>query len=278
MAENPKPALQPWRAKLHEIVFESHTAPGRAFDSVSTIIIILSIMVVILESISSIKLQYGYYLTRAEWVFTIIFTADYLLRLLIVRQPSKYAFSFFGIMDFLSAIPTYLSLFIPGAQAFLVIRSVRLLRMFRLFKMSRYVKEADLLMVALRASRPKITVFIFSVLTVVMIVGTLMYAIEPHNEGFSSIPTSIYWAIVTMTTVGFGDITPITNLGKLVASVLMVLGYGMIAVPTGIVGAEIAMASKKQRSLESCQSCGQAGHDEDAFFCKICGGKVRDGV
>jgi voltage-gated potassium channel len=264
-----------WRARLHEIIFESDTVEGRAFDGTLTFLIIASVTAVILESVPSIQFLYGDILIRLEWWFTILFTIEYIIRLIAVRHPARYAKSFFGVIDLLSVLPTYLSLFIPGAQAFLVIRAFRILRMFRIFKMARYVKEADFLMTAVRHSHPKITVFIFCIIAIVIMSGTLMHLIESGNEGFYTIPSSIYWAVVTLTTVGYGDIIPSTVLGKFVASCLMILGYGVIAVPTGIVSAELTRATRHKPNSQACLSCGQAGHDPDASFCKFCGGQIK---
>lgn len=265
------------RFRLHEIIFEADTRAGRIFDAALAVLILGSVLAVILESVDSINLEFGDVLRKLEWFFTLLFTAEYILRLAVVKNPRRYAFSFLGIVDFLSAMPTYLSLFVPGAQAFLVIRTLRLLRLFRIFKMARYVREAGVLMIALRASKPKITVFLFSVVAIVIIAGSMMHIIEGEvNAGFSNIPSGIYWAVVTVTTVGFGDITPITGLGRFIASLLMILGYGIIAVPTGIVTAEIAKASRKDEvSNQACLACGRSSHDNDATFCKFCGGKIR---
>jgi voltage-gated potassium channel len=265
----PEAANKGWRARLHEVIFESDTTAGRMFDSTLTVLII--------ASVPSIRNVYGDELRALEWWFTILFSFEYLLRLIAVRHPTRYARSFFGVIDFLSVIPTYLSLLIPGAQAFLVIRAFRILRMFRIFKMARYVKEADFLMSAIRQSRPKIIVFIFCIIAVVIMAGTLMHLIEYENEGFSTIPSSIYWAVVTLTTVGFGDIIPATAFGKFIASCLMILGYGIIAVPTGIVSAELTRVTRPRVNSQACLSCGKAGHDIDATFCKFCGGEIKEG-
>lgn len=271
----PEAPNKPWRAKLHEIIFEADTPSGRIFDASLTVLIFLSIFAVILESVPSFNIIHGETLRILEWSLTIIFTIEYIIRLIAVRHPTRYAKSFFGVIDLLSVVPTYLSILIPGAQAFLVIRAFRILRMFRIFKMARYVKEVDFLMTAFRQSKPKITVFIFFIIAVVIMAGTLMHLIEIDNEGFNNIPSSIYWAIVTLTTVGFGDITPSTVLGKFVASCLMILGYGVIAVPTGIVSAEISRVSRTKSNSQACLSCGKAGHDVDAIHCKFCGGDIK---
>ena len=258
------------------MIFEADTAASRIFDGLLAALIFASVIAVILESVHSISVGFGPILRSLEWGFTILFTIEYIVRLAVVERPVRYAFSFFGIVDFLAAVPMYISLIVPGTQAFLVIRTLRLLRLFRIFKMARYMREANVLMTGLRASREKITVFLFSVLAIIVIAGSIMHLIEGGiNEGFSNIPSSIYWSVVTVTTVGFGDITPISNLGKFVATILMILGYGIIAVPTGIVSVEIAKAARLAENSQACLACGRAGHDNDALFCKFCGGKIR---
>ncbi len=259
------------RARLHEIIFEADTRAGRLFDLVLIWLILLSVATVILESVSSVRAQYGEILRALEWLFTFLFTAEYILRLLSVRRPLRYATSFFGLVDLLAIVPTYLSIFVPGSQYLLVIRILRLLRVFRLLKLSEYVAEADTLRLALRASRRKISVFISAVVLLVVIIGALMYVIEGEEHGFTSIPISIYWAIVTLTTVGYGDLSPRTSLGQILASIVMVIGYGIIAVPTGIVTVELAQAARRKVSTQSCPSCGAEGHDPDALWCKYCG-------
>lgn len=263
------------RARLHEIIFEADTRAGRLFDLTLIWLILLSVATVILESVRSVRAQYGDLLYTLEWVFTLLFTVEYVLRLTSVRHPLRYATSFFGVVDLLAIIPTYLSLFLPGSQYLLVIRILRLLRVFRLLKLSEYVAEADTLRLALRASRRKISVFISAVVLLVVIIGALMYVIEGEEHGFSSIPTSIYWAIVTLTTVGYGDLSPRTPFGQMLASVVMVLGYGIIAVPTGIVTVELAQAARQRRvTTQACPSCGAQGHDLDAVYCKYCGANL----
>jgi voltage-gated potassium channel len=238
------------------------------------VLIILSVVAVMLESTASIADRYGPWLRIFEWVVTIIFTIEYLLRLYCVGKPARYARSFFGIVDLLAILPTYLSLIIPGAQSLLVIRALRLLRVFRVLKLAHYVGEASELTAALRASARKIIVFLGAVLTVVIIVGSMMYLIEGEANGFTSIPVSIYWAVVTMTTVGYGDIAPQTPLGKILASAIMIMGYGIIAVPTGIVSVELAGVTRKKVNTQACPDCGVGGHDLDAVHCKYCGSKI----
>ena len=262
-----KPA---WREKLHEIIFEADTPAGKRFDIFLIVIIILSVVVVMLESIASIREVYSYELHVIEWVFTILFTIEYALRLFCLRRPTKYATSFFGIVDLLAVIPTYLSLLFPGTQYLLAIRLLRILRVFRVLKLAQFLSEASVLTTALRASRHKITVFLFTVITLVIVLGSLMYLIEGEENGFNSIPHSVYWAIVTLTTVGYGDISPQTPLGQFLASIVMILGYAILAVPTGIVSVELARADTKI-STQCCRSCGAEGHRHDAVFCRMCG-------
>src|SRR5687767_6856998 len=245
------------RARLHEIIFEADTRAGRLFDLTLIWLILLSVATVILESVRSVRAQYGDLLYTLEWVFTLLFTVEYVLRLTSVRHPLRYATSFFGVVDLLAIIPTYLSIFLPGSQYLLVIRIMRLLRVFRLLKLSEYVTEADTLSRALHASRRKISVFLSVVVLLVVVIGALMYVIEGEAHGFTSIPVSIYWAIVTLTTVGYGDLSPQTSLGQMLASIVMVIGYGIIAVPTGIVSVELARATRQERiTKESCPACG----------------------
>jgi voltage-gated potassium channel len=260
-----------WRSRLHTIIFEADTPAGKVFDVALIAAIILSIIAVLLESIPHVRDEYGRALFIAEWVFTILFTIEYFLRLATVLRPLVYARSFYGVVDLLAILPTYLSLLVAGTQALLVIRALRLLRVFRVFKLAHYVGEASQLRGALIASRRKITVFIGFVLSVVLIVGALMYLIEGPERGFDSIPKSMYWAIVTMTTVGYGDIAPQTTVGRMLASVVMILGYGIIAVPTGIVTSELAIYSSRRVSTQACPACGKDGHEPDARHCKYCG-------
>ena len=265
------PDLSPTQQKLQEIIFEADTPAGKAFDVSLMVVIILSVVAVMLESSSAIQARYGPWLRTFEWIVTILFTIEYVLRLFCVGKPVRYARSFFGIVDLLAILPSYLSLFIPGAQSLLVIRALRLLRVFRVLKLAHFVGEASELRAALRASARKIIVFLGAVLTCTLIVGSLMYLIEGEANGFTSIPVSIYWAIVTMTTVGYGDIAPQTALGKILASAIMILGYGIIAVPTGIVSVELAGVTRKKVTTQACPQCGAGGHDADAVHCKYCG-------
>ena len=269
------PALTGLRRRLHEVIFEADTPAGKAFDVALLAAILLSVLVVMLESVVAYRVAYGAELRALEWIFTSLFTAEYLLRLYSVARPLAYVRSFFGLVDLLSILPTYLSLFFVGAHSLLVIRAIRLLRIFRILKLAHYLGEANVLRQALYASRPKITVFLIAVLNIACIMGALMYLIEGEASGFNNIPVSMYWAIVTMTTVGFGDIAPKTPPGQFLAAILMLMGYGIIAVPTGIVGAEIARAGRsKPVSNQACPVCSAEGHDSDAAHCKYCGGKL----
>jgi voltage-gated potassium channel len=264
------PSTAGWRQKLHTIIFEADTPAGRLFDIGLLISIVVSVLVVVLESIASMRAAYGPLLYRLEWGFTLLFTLEYVLRLLAVQQPLRYARSFFGVVDLLSIVPSYLSLVFVGSQYLLVIRILRLLRVFRVLKLTEYLLHGQVLGRALLASRYKIAVFLLTVITIVVIVGSVMYVVEGgRNEGFSNIPISIYWAVVTMATVGYGDITPQTPLGQFIAMVVILMGYGILAVPTGIVSLELVRSA--QASTRSCTSCGREGHDHDAAFCKYCG-------
>ncbi|HXV27803.1 MAG TPA: ion transporter [bacterium] len=269
--KKPRPA---WKKKLHTVIFEAETPGGKAFDVGLLIAIVTSVLVVVIETVNGVHTKYGDFLWRVEWGFTALFTVEYILRLLCVADPKRYARSFFGIVDLLAVLPTYLSLFVGGTQSFLVIRAVRLLRIFRVLKLARFSTETEILAQAIRASRRKIIVFVGAVITIVVIMGAAMYLIEGPARGFADIPSGMYWAIVTMTTVGYGDIVPHTVLGKIIASVIMIMGYGLIAVPTGIVSVELAHATKLSVSTETCPHCQKEGHDVDALFCRFCGGKL----
>ncbi len=265
-----------WRHRLHEVIFEADTPAGKGFDVVLLIVILLSILAIMLESVQAIDAVYHDYLLAAEWLFTLLFTTEYVLRLLCVHRPARYALSFFGVVDLLAILPTYVSLVLPGSQSLLVIRGLRLLRVFRIFKLARFLSEATLLRQAVWASRAKITVFLATVLILVIIMGSTMYLIESGaDSGFTSIPQSMYWAVVTMTTVGYGDIAPSTPLGKTLAAVIMVLGYSMIIVPTGILSAELVQTgATKTVTTQACPNCMAEGHDIDAAHCKFCGHKL----
>jgi voltage-gated potassium channel len=270
------PTQQPrdWRIRLHEIIFEAETPGGKAFDVALLILIVLSVVNVSLESVSDIRTAWGPQLRAIDWVVTILFTVEYVLRLLCVERPLRYARSFFGVVDLMAILPTYLSLFVAGSQSLMVIRALRLLRIFRVLKLAHFVGEERALHAALRASSRKIIVFVGAVLMVTVIVGALMYLVEGPENGFTSIPEATYWAIVTMTTVGYGDIAPQTFLGKLLASAMMILGYGIIAVPTGIVTVEVSQALRTSTRTDACRSCGAEGHATDAVYCKYCSARL----
>ena len=280
--QKPQPVLDKplsgWRLRLYTIVFEADTRAGRLFDQALIFIILFSIAVVMADSVQSLHAAYGHVLTVLEWIFTLLFTVEYIARLLCVRRPLQYARSFFGVIDLLAVLPTYLALFFPGLHALLDVRVLRLLRVFRVFKLTAYVTEYQSLARALAASGRKIMVFLSAVLMLVLIMGTVMYVVEGPVNGFTSIPTSIYWAISTVTTVGFGDITPKTDLGRLIASFMMLLGWGILAVPTGIVMAEMAAQRQlhqvKLPTTRSCHECLTEGHAADASFCLNCGAKL----
>jgi len=266
--------LDPRKEKLHEIIFEADTKAGKTFDIILMVLILLSVFVVLLESVPQYHDKYINTFIALEWIFTIFFTVEYALRLYCVYKPRKYALSFFGIVDLLSIIPTYLSLLITGTQYLIVIRALRLLRVFRIFKLVKFLNEGNIIIRALIKSRAKILVFMLFILLMVTILGSIMYLIEGEkNPEFDSIPRSIYWAIVTLTTVGYGDISPDTTLGQMIASFVMLLGYAVLAVPTGIVSAELVKDNIKRAKTNTqfCRYCAREGHEDDAKFCKYCG-------
>ncbi|MEL6625066.1 MAG: ion transporter [Bacteroidota bacterium] len=262
------------RFKVHEIIFEADTPAGKGFDVALLVLIVLSVVVVMLESVESIAHAFGTFFLYLEWIVTVLFTLEYVLRIYAIKKPWNYIFSFYGIVDLLSILPTYLSLVVAGSHFLVTIRALRLLRIFRILKLGNYLRQSEILVLALRASRTKITVFLFAVLTIVIIVGSTMYLVE-GGEGskFSSIPRSIYWAIVTLTTVGYGDISPTTDFGQFLAAIVMILGYAIIAVPTGIVSVELAKTEAKEVDINTicCPNCGKYGHTSDAVYCKHCG-------
>ncbi len=263
-----------WRSRLHEVIFEADTKAGRLFDITLLVTILLSILAVSLESVAAIRARHGELLRLAEWSFTALFTLEYLLRLVSVRRPLHYATSFFGLIDLLAILPSYLSLLFPGAQSLLVIRALRLLRVFRILKVARYVGEMQSLMHALRATQAKITIFLLALLTLALIMGAVMYVVEGEAHGFTSIPRGFYWAVVTITTVGYGDISPHTVVGQGFAALAMVLGYSLIIIPTGIYATELVKNAHKRITTQNCPSCAREGHDEDATFCKYCGNSL----
>jgi voltage-gated potassium channel len=263
------------RARLHEIIFEADTPAGKAFDLSLLAAIVLSIGAVVLESMASVRARFGTELQVIEWSFTLLFTIEYGLRLCAVARPIRYALSFFGLVDLLSLLPTYLSLFVAGSQSLLVVRALRLLRVFRVLKLGNFLSESKVLLTALRASRAKITVFLGTVLVITLLMGSIMYVVEGPRHGFTSIPRGVYWAIVTLTTVGYGDLSPKTDAGQLIAACVMIMGYGILAVPTGIVTVELATAARLQGwSTQACPHCSRDGHDPDAVHCKYCGARL----
>jgi voltage-gated potassium channel len=267
--------LRRFQLKLHEVIYESETVAGKTFDVALLGCIVISIIVVMLDSVSSLNSKYGDYFYAIEWIFTGIFTLEYLLRLVCIQRPLKYVFSMLGIIDLLAIIPSYVSFFFVGSHSLLVFRALRLLRIFRIFRLVHFISEMRFLSVALKNSLRKISIFILFVITSVVILGSVIYLVEGRTNGFTSIPQSVYWAIVTITTVGYGDIAPVTPLGKFIASFIMLLGYGILAVPTGIVTTEMAIAAKGRRQGNmACPVCGREGHDEDAKYCKYCAGKL----
>lgn len=262
------------KSQIHTVIFGTGTRAGKLFDVVLLWMIVLSVLTVMLESVQGIRTRFEAELHIIEWVFTGFFTLEYLARIYSHPKPKQYIFSFLGIIDLLAVIPAYLTLLIGGGQFLLVIRALRLLRIFRIFKLSRFLVEADVLARAMLTSLRKIVLFFSVVLTLVLILGTLMYMIEGEENGFTSIPESIYWGIVTITTVGYGDIAPSTALGKMLASIIMILGYSIIAVPTGIVTVEMAKAGRVI-SVRKCPRCNDTGHEAEANYCKTCGEKLQ---
>ncbi len=269
----------PFKEKVHEIIFEADTKAGKWFDIILLVLIVASVIVVSLETVESLNIRFGTLFLWLEWIFTIFFTIEYVLRIYAVRNPSKYIFSFYGIVDLLAILPLYLSLFFVASKHFIIIRVMRLLRVFRIFKLGSFLQHGNVIVNSLKASRAKITVFMYFVLLAVIVFGAVMYMVEGvSNDGFDSIPRSIYWAIVTLTTVGYGDISPITPLGQFIAACIMILGYAVIAVPTGIISAEMVSSiskDKKKISTQACRFCGHEGHDYDAVHCKYCGEKIH---
>lgn len=269
------------RSKTYRVIFLHDTPLGKAFDVVLILAILASVAVVMVESVQAIQAEYGELLRALEWLFTVLFTIEYVLRLWCVDRPSRYAWSFFGVVDLLAVLPSYLSLFIPGGQVLSVIRILRVIRVFRVLKLAQFVGEADLLFAALRAARFKITVFLISVISIVVVVGSIMYLVEGPEAGFTSIPEGVYWGIVTLTTVGYGDIAPLTPFGQTLAAMVMILGYGIIAVPTGIVTAELVHQGRMdgiRAAIKSrtCADCHREEDDPEARFCRYCGTTLPD--
>jgi voltage-gated potassium channel len=261
-----------FKHRLHEIIYEADTRAGKTFDVILLFLILSSVLLVALESVEWIDEKYHEQLDIAEWFITIIFTIEYFLRILSINKPTKYIFSTYGIIDFISTVPKYISLFFLGTQSLLALRALRLLRVFRILKLTHFVGESNQLVKALARSKTKILVFMFSVVILCIIFGTIMYMVEDDESGFTSIPSSIYWCIVTLTTVGYGDIAPTSPLGQLIASVIMILGYGIIAVPTGIVSAELtSQAFNTDHNTQACPNCMNTQHKDDAQYCHQCG-------
>jgi len=267
------------KKKLYEIIYEADTPAGKWFDIILLILILFSVIIVMLETVDSFRYKYAVLFNVIEWGITIFFTIEYFLRIWIIKRPNAYIFSFFGIIDFLSTIPKYISLFLTGANFLIALRALRLLRIFRILKLAPFVGESQNLIISLKKSRAKILVFVTAVLILTIILGTIMYLVEYNKEsGFDNIPKSMYWAIVTLTTVGYGDIAPVTPLGQFIASIIMILGYGIIAVPTGIVSVEFNRQRMKEReiSTKTCPYCLTTGHLKEAVFCYHCGAKIKD--
>ncbi|MGY5850429.1 ion transporter [Salegentibacter sp. F14] len=277
MNKETDPKLSKWRNKLHEVIYEADTRAGRFFDVALLLVILLSIVLVMLESVASYRSKFYWSFYIAEWIITIIFSIEYILRIIAIRRPRKYIFSFYGIVDLLSTIPTYVAFIFGGSNLLFAIRALRLLRVFRILKITRYIGESNKLMDALKNSKAKILVFLFAVLIICIIMGTVMHLVEGEEGGFDNIPISIYWSIVTLTTVGFGDIHPITPLGRFIASALMIMGYGIIAVPTGIVSAEYSNVNKPAvpTNTQVCPYCNETKHLNGAEYCHNCGNKLN---
>jgi voltage-gated potassium channel len=280
-SNNKEKQFSPFRERLYEIIFEADTPKGKAFDVILLLFILSSVIVVMLETVPQFSEKYKLLFIVLEWLFTVFFTLEYVIRLYTVHSPKKYATSFYGIVDLLSIIPTYISFLLPGAQSFMIIRSLRLLRVFRIFKLGHFMIEGQIIIKALKESANKIMVFLFFILIMVTIFGSIMYLVEGTfgNPGFSSIPKSVYWAVVTLTTVGYGDISPQSAFGQFLASIIMILGYAVIAVPTGIVTSEFTKGYKQKRAKimtsQVCSFCLKEGHAQDAIFCKFCGGSLN---
>ncbi len=267
----------PLKEKIHEIIFEADTKAGKWFDVILLILIVASVLVVTMETVKGLQVKYGAIFILLEWIFTIFFTIEYVLRIYTIAKPSKYIFSFYGIIDLLAILPLYLSFFFVASKHLIIIRVMRLLRVFRIFKLGNFLSHGNVIVDSLKASRAKITVFMYFISLSVIVFGAFMYMLEgQHNDGFDSIPRGIYWAIVTLTTVGYGDIAPITPLGQFMASCIMILGYAVIAVPTGIISAEMVNTMKSEEvSTQACRSCASEGHDYDAVHCKYCGSNLH---
>jgi voltage-gated potassium channel len=266
-----------WQKKMHDIIYEADTPAGKLFDVILLVLILASILLVMLESIEAYGSKYAVFFNYAEWTITVLFSLEYIARIISIKKPQSYIFSFYGIIDFLSTIPKYITYFFGGVSgALIALRALRLLRVFRVLKLARFISESESLIKALKASRAKISVFLLAVISIAIILGSLMYLIEANQDsGFDSIPRSVYWAIVTLTTVGYGDIAPVTPFGQFIASIIMILGYGIIAIPTGIVSAEYTKQDKIHTSTQSCPHCNATDHNDEAEFCYECGKKLN---
>jgi voltage-gated potassium channel len=273
--------IETLRHTLYQVIYQAHTPAGKGFDIALIISILASVLTIVLESVAEFSQQYGELLVKIDWIFTILFTIEYCLRIFCIHRPIKYIFSFYGLIDLMSIVPSYISLFIPGSHCLQVIRILRVLRVFRVLKLVQYVNQSNLLLNALLASRQKIAIFLFTISTLLVIFGSTMYLIEGPEHGFTNIPVSIYWAVVTLTTVGFGDITPKTDLGRAISAVVMIIGYAIIAVPTGIITTELSQELKKQQTRldrRLCPKCRKPGHEIDANYCRICGTELPQKV
>jgi voltage-gated potassium channel len=272
---NSKENFPKWKSRLHEVIYEADTPAGKTFDIALLIVILISVALVMMESVTWMLEKYSFEFYVAEWVITLIFTTEYILRIISINQPKKYIFSFYGMVDLLSTLPSYIGFLFGGANLLFAIRALRLLRVFRVLKVTRYIGESQKLISALKNSKAKILVFLFAVLIICIIAGTLMHLVEGDAGGFHNIPISIYWCIVTLTTVGFGDIAPITPLGRFIASFIMITGYGIIAVPTGIVTSEYSKAIESPKNTQVCPNCAEDKHPDHADYCHSCGYKMN---
>ena len=260
-----------WKRNLYEIIFKADTYYGKLFDELLLVLILISVGIVMLESIAEVRVSYGNYLLAAEWILTILFLAEYIIRIICSPEPRKYVVSFFGVVDLLAILPTFIALLVPAVQPLIVIRALRLLRVYRILKLYHYIHEGNILLIALRNSLHKIFIFMAFILVLVLLLGSIMYVVEGADNGFNSIPLSIYWAVITLTTVGYGDIVPSTDLGKFISTFIMRLGYSIIAIPTGIVSAEITRRRGTEIKTRICSNCEESEHQADAKYCKTCG-------
>jgi voltage-gated potassium channel len=260
-----------WKQNLYEVIFKSDTFYGKLFDEILLAVILLSVGMVMLESIGEMREKYGNILNIFEWTLTLLFLAEYIVRIICSPNPRQYIFSFFGIIDLLAILPSFIALLIPSVQPLIVIRALRVLRIYRILKLYRYIQETNYLLIALRSSFRKIFIFMVFILILVILLGSVMYVVEGGENGFFSIPLSIYWAVITLTTVGYGDIVPVTDLGKFIATFIMLLGYSIIAIPTGIVSAHITRSRFDKTLTHICSNCNESEHHTDAKFCKNCG-------